>query len=453
MTRAVRLEEIEEFSPVGRLSRQAITENPIVLQGIRRLREGEEIEPFLRAILPDPTHTPHNSTEIADILTTHVTYGERPRLGAFVNKGRATATVTSRVVSHQVSRLRRVPGIDLMVLLAVGDIRDDIVADLTQAATDAGSDYLIIDSVDVARLFISHQKVCPRDGTPFADGKCLQCGTTADRPVELVYKVHEDLVYDIKTEQDCSVALAKRYAANVLTDPHYSRAAIKEVIKEATWKLRGSDFYRNEITKSYFGSQEADAVKLFVYLGLRDEQQNNWICRTQWNRPGLRRGTGWAPLGGTEWVGEIEIDWQPRERYEARHQLFEHGTKGEWGDKIDRVLPQMDALFDEAQSLFATYELGRLDRQALHQSMTELESRALRLSRDAGNQKVPPLECEDADSAFQSLATLLHNIFVPFASWGKGPWNQDQKEALARRYMGYYMEQRPLVQYELRKVR
>lgn len=47
MTRALRLEEIEEFAPVGRLPRHAIMENAEVLEGTRQLREEEEIEPFL----------------------------------------------------------------------------------------------------------------------------------------------------------------------------------------------------------------------------------------------------------------------------------------------------------------------------------------------------------------------------------------------------------------------
>jgi hypothetical protein len=94
----VRLEDLEELIVAGRISRHAITQD--ILVGIRQLNEKNEIEPFLRDILPDPTNTPHTSTEVADILTTHVTFSSsgKPRLAAFVNKGKSYSKVTSEKV-------------------------------------------------------------------------------------------------------------------------------------------------------------------------------------------------------------------------------------------------------------------------------------------------------------------------------------------------------------------
>src|SRR5680860_392796 len=122
MTELIRIEDIEEFRLVRRIPRTEIS--PDILGGIRELDEKTQIEPMLRSILPDPTETAHGSTEIADILTTHVSYGGRARFAAFVNKGKSTRKVTSKRVGYQVYRLRQIPGLHLIILLAVGDIQD-----------------------------------------------------------------------------------------------------------------------------------------------------------------------------------------------------------------------------------------------------------------------------------------------------------------------------------------
>ena len=163
-----RLEDIEEFAVAGRVPRNAVTEE--CLAGVRQLNETEEIEPFLRAILTDPNTTAHTSTEIADIITHHVTCAGTTRLAGFVNKGKSSPKVTSRLISHQILRLRYFPQINIMILLAVGEIQDDARRDLIQVAEDSGADCLVIDAVDIARLFIVHQQICPDDGRPYVSG-------------------------------------------------------------------------------------------------------------------------------------------------------------------------------------------------------------------------------------------------------------------------------------------
>ncbi len=148
----VQLDDIEEFERVKEIPRQAISD--VILSEVRQLDERTQIEPFLRDILADKTETPHGPTEIADIVTTHVTLRGKPTLTAFINKGKGTTKVRAKEVSHQVSRVRRMPGVGLIILLAVGNIQDDIKADLAQAAFDAQIDYMIADATDIARLFI-----------------------------------------------------------------------------------------------------------------------------------------------------------------------------------------------------------------------------------------------------------------------------------------------------------
>ena len=161
----MRLGEIQEFWEVNKISRRAIT--PKILSRVRDLDEKEEIEPFLREILPDFTETPHTSTEIADILTSHITYSGRAHLTAFVNKGKSSPKVTSKQVAHQIMRLKDIDLLDFIVLLAVGDIQDDIKRDVTFMAEQKAADYMIVDAIDIARLFIAYCKICHKDGTPY----------------------------------------------------------------------------------------------------------------------------------------------------------------------------------------------------------------------------------------------------------------------------------------------
>jgi hypothetical protein len=58
----------------------------------------------------------------------------------------------------------RYRGLKCIVLLAVGDIQDDLKRDVFQVAKDGDYDYLIIDAVDVARIFIAYKKLCPTHG-------------------------------------------------------------------------------------------------------------------------------------------------------------------------------------------------------------------------------------------------------------------------------------------------
>lgn len=449
MTELIRIEDIEEFHLVLRIPRVAITNQ--VLVGIRGLDETTQVEPFLRSILPDPTETAHGSTEIADILTTHVTYGGRARHAAFVNKGKSTKKVTTKKVGYQLLELRQMTGLHLMVLLAVGDIQDDVKRDLMRLSHDANSDYMLVDAIDIARLLIAYQKVCPKDGTPFAEGVCPECSKSAEEPLILTIDVFEKPSYEHLDLSDVSTGVAKRYSADILTDRHYTKGTLREVIKEAIWELRRSDYYRSTITQSYFGQQEADCVSLFVYGDRQDKQINNRICRAQWISPELPEKFRPMAWSGQERLGDIVIDWN--DSYDSMRALFERSTKQEWIRKVETVLPKIHDLVIQASTAFDARRAGKISDDDFEQMMTAWEATARALSRGAENEKVPPVECNDAREAFLQLATTAHNIFVPFASWGRVKRDWRYKEWHLRTYLADYQTQLQSFQHEWQKVR
>lgn len=456
MTKSIPLEDVEQFSLVRRVPRESIT--PAMLAGVKQLDERIQIEPFLRSIIHDTTETPHGSTEIADIFTKQINYGGRARLAAFVNKGKATSSVRMTNVGYQVSKLRPIPKLDLMVLLATGDVQDDIRAHLIQTAQDAAADYMIVDAEDIARMFIAYQKVCPKDGTAYVEGVCPTCGTSADEPIELTIKVLDGYHWDYLERHDVSHAGAKRYTANVLASPHYPKAALREVVKEVAWDLRQWNDYRSEITEARFGAQPADCVFMFIYPTLRDAERTNWVCRAQWIRPDLPdrfKPIAWegetTAFKGDENLGNISIDWN--DGYESRRGLFEYEGRQNWARRIEALLPDIESRASLAANLYEARRSGETDDAAFGRAMQALEAETRDITQRASVEKLPPIECKDADHAFTQLVHTLHNICVPFASWAKKKRDWKYHEWHVRTYLGYFREHQDAFRHEWKKVR
>ncbi len=449
MTGLVQLEDIEEFELVRRVPRDAITDD--ILAGVRGLSETQEIEPFLRQILADKTETPHTSTEKADILTTHVTRLGQPRLTAFVNKGRATRQVSARQVAHQIVRLGDIKNVSLMVLLAVGHIQDDVWNVLAATAAGANADYLVIDATDVARLFIAYHKICPKDGTPYAGGRCRRCGASKSEPIELTLRAYEEPYYEVHS-QDVSTGFAKRYQADIVTAPHYSRAALREVIKQATWELRHSSFSRSEQVEACFGDQPADCAFLFVYPSAQDAQQTNWRCRAAWVRPDLpeaARPLGW---GGDEWLGDIEIDWNADYYARRDYGVKRLGKKEEWVRRVKGLVPVADKLAQQTAHLTTGYRQRQLGQHELETALGQLEPEARQLVRQVGEGNWPPPDCQQCDAALRAMLGSLHNMLVPFATQGQAGWDWEQKLRLLESARQQYDQNKERFQYELQKL-
>lgn len=412
MTEPLRIDDLEEFHFASRVPRRAVS--PAVLDGIRRLDERTEIEPFLRAIIADYTETHHGSTEKADILTTQVTVAGEPRFAAFVNKGKSTPKVKSTLVSHQIARLQDIPNVTIMILLAVGEIQDDAKVDLTRAATNAHADYVFADAVDVARLFVAYRKVCGVDGTPFVDDRCPTCGRSREEPLKLLLDIFSAPEYEILSLHEPSTGVAKRYSAELLIPRHYTRPSVREVVREVVRQLRSADYYRSEITKSLFGQEEADVIFLFVYPSLDDRRNANWVCRVQWVNDNLDQR--FRPLGiGGERIDGIAIQWNPN--VDSRRATTVKITKRQWSDGVKSALPLIDQFTQRARDLFAARSGDELDQETFEQLMSSLEFQVRDLVRSHGLDGQPPIDCDEAYRTFSQLTTSVHNLFVPFATW------------------------------------
>lgn len=443
------IEHVEEFELVRRIPRQAI--DNLILAGVRQLDEAHELEPFLREILPDVTETAHSATEIADILTTHVTIRGEPRLAAFVNKGKATPRVTSKLVAHQVIRLQSLQGLNLIVLLAVGNIQDDIKSVFLQVATNMDVDYLIVDAIDVARLLIAHHKLCPKDGVPYQEGRCPACNTAASEPIQLTLDVYEAPTYETVSVEDISTRI-KRCEASIRTDPHYSKAVLREVIKQAVEETKQRRLFNTDQAEVRFGDRDADYVRLFVYLSELDQQMSNHVCRAAWLRPELSEEHASLRLKGDEWLGEIEIDWNSMYQEMRAEWTQRRGTKEAWLSKLAETFPEMERLMQQAKGLLHAYESHEVSQSALQDDLARLEPLARELDERAGSSEIAPFECKDCDNAFQGLRGRFYSTFVGFATWVNEERNWDNKLWLLRYGTRDYEVDRERFLYELSKV-
>jgi hypothetical protein len=440
--------EVEEFNPVARIQRSDIDLE--VLDGIRQLGETTEIEPYLREIIADQTHTAHNSSEIADIITDLTINGKATRT-AFVNKGKSFPKVTAKQVTHQISRLRGIQGLELIVLAASGDIQDDAKRDLFQTASDAGAQALILDAIDLARLFIAHHKICPKDGYSYQNGQCSKCGRSASVPIDLTIQVFEEPIFRTLRHEDNS-AMIKRYRADLLTDPHYPKATIREIIARATNDLKTSRYTSADFEHNRFGDQDAQCVWLFIYQDLYDHQQTNWICRSLWIDPKTPSQYRPSPLDGQEFLGEIEIDWNSN--YTSTKSFWsERQHKHEWLSKIDALIPEITNLAQVATSLLEQLAKNQLAESAFTNSMTKVEERVSEIYHKAQDDVFPPLECQDASSSFRNMLSYWHNIFFLFAPWVKSDRSWENTLWLVKDALKNYTKARTEFDFEWRKVR
>ncbi len=380
-------------------------------------------------------------------MTTHIEVEHRPVFAAFVNKGKSTPKVLASKVSHQISRLGRFPNIDVIVLLAVGEIYDDVKVDLLQTAGLIDADYLIVDVLDVARLFIAYQFVCPKDGNPFIDGKCPVCGGSAEKPIELTISVREELARHI-SQSDNSTGIAKRYSANVVTDRHYGKAAIREVIKETIWELRHSDYYRSDITRVLFGDQEAEVVWLFVYLDESDREQHNWICRAQWISENLTGPARPKDLNGNDHIGAINIEWNSM--HQARRETLHRRSKREWFEDVDSLVPRMESTIARVQTLYGALRSGTVEEVQFFDSMAEVEQASTQLYLESGSSHAAPLECAIANQSYQQAITSFSNVSLPFrrqkSSWKQMDWH-------LRTYLDQFEQDLQRLKLDLERVR
>lgn len=159
--------EVKDF-PIADLS-------PDLILAVKRLDEREEFEPFLRSILTDTSPTPHGPAGIVDIFTHQVAVNGQHGMAAFILKGKSFPTIRPSDVSHQIYRLKKIDGLKFAIFAAPGTILDAAKEQFVATCEEIKCFYSIFNAEDLARLFVAHGFLCPRDASRIAAGRC-KCG-------------------------------------------------------------------------------------------------------------------------------------------------------------------------------------------------------------------------------------------------------------------------------------
>ena len=430
MSQLVNIQDIDQFYEVVNVPQGAITLD--ALRGVRQLDERRELEPMLREVLWDPTDTPHGPTEIADILTTKVRVRGQRGLAAFVVKGKSFVKVRSGDIGHQVLRLRQLPGLRLMVLVAVGHIQDNARRDFVQVALDAGSDHLIVDAIDCARLLIAYEKICPADGTPYGPEGACRSGHKQDKGTKLTMRARDGMHYEIPDLRDVSHGGARRLTAKVLLDAHYDRDLLREIIREATCRVRLSSYCRGELVRKRWGNSQAHVVWLYLAADLQDLFSANWLAQTQWIDPDLDQSMRPIELSASEHVDTIAVSWNESHTTMQRFYRDHSVDKGRALAQLEPLVAHASAIGNRIADWFDELESGDLAEDTVMARIRSASSRIDTISDRASNLSFPPQDVRDYDARAQSLFAHLGNMALYYSERGVETWSRKNRRVLMR---------------------
>lgn len=451
MSRLIKPQDVDQFERILRVPEASVS--AAVLTGVRGLDERRELEPAMQEILFDPNETPHGPTEIVDVLTTRaIVRGER-KLTGIILKGRGTPKVRSRDVAHQFIRARTIPGLQLLILCAVGDIEDDAQRDFVTTALDAGADYLILDRVDTARLLLAYEKICPIDGTRYSEEGVCSNGHGMDKGISLEVRVREDLVREIPRLQDVSTAGAKRYSAVILTDRHYDREAMRMVLTTALAEVRTANYHRNDFLKKRWSGTDAHVVWLFLGCSHEDMRSGNWRARALWVHEKLPDQWRPMPLKADEEHEGMSIIWN--NNYDFMREWFASRTapKGTYLETIHPVMDRVMAFAAHATQLLNSYLSRNIDDDYLTAQMQLRADEVNDIALRSTNFSFPPADLEDFDLACHEIIGTVHNMYLPFTELGLQTWGLESRIQILIQYAQLYIEQRKKLEFERAKIR
>lgn len=412
MARLLRITEIQEFTEVGRIPEAAVTEE--ILSNVALLDEKTQLELWIQEIIRSHDQTPHGPTEIADIISTRVTVGGIPKYTAFILKGKSFQKVRAKDVAHQITRLRRLEGVELAVFVAVGDIQDDVYDEFIHQALELGCDYLVVTKFDLARLLVAYDKICEKDGLSFDNGTCPQ-GHPQRREIVLRYKVREAFQWELLKLQDASHGLAKRLAATVLTDKHFTQDALRTVISEVVPRIRTDTYVRSKLVATQWGNSPAHVVWVYLGLDMDDVKDSNWICMACWIDPDLKED--YRPAWHYDELHDgIMLKWNSD--YHAMKRLWSRYTGGKHDviRRIEKIVEQIQPLVELLDLTFTAFQQGAVTELSFTKLIQSKSKQAEKLQRESSDCPSPPLECVDYSQRFHSAMACFSNLFLVYTS-------------------------------------
>jgi hypothetical protein len=441
------LEDIDNFNKANDWPRESASG---IADAIRNLDEKLYIEPSIRDIICDLTETAHGPSERADILTEVIKIHGRPKLAAFVIKGKSYQKVIAKDVTHQLVRLKDIKGLDIAVFVAVGDIQDNARNEFYRVCEEGRFSSLLIDRWELARLLVAYQKICPDDGSFLKDGKCIKCEFIAGKEEQPQREKMPN--YTILTLEDVSHAIAKRYSANILIKQDLTKEEIKNIIIKATEDIKKKQYYRNDMTRERWDNLPANIVWLFVYKFLEDYLTTNWICRSSWIDPNLKKDFRPHSFNTGEFIKDIELDWNKNYQFKKDWYREHTAEKDKSLENIDNALSILEPIMEKVRNFSDAYELKTLQHQIYIKEMQALMKNVENLLISSGDWPFSTLECKDLDDEVQKLITLSYNAVMPYSGEGLKLWDENQRVAMVKQNLKDFFKLLPIVLYKRKQL-
>ena len=247
--------------------------------------------------------------------------------------------------------------------------------------------------------------------------------------------------------------MAKRYSAILLTNPHYSRDIIRNIIREKTEEMKHREYYRTPRVEERWGKTPAHVVWLYVASSLEDVQNHNWRCTSCWIDPALPED--FRPLlpGDREILDGIEISWN-KEYHPLAQYLSEDRSapKEVYLREVDTVCKILIGLGNNVVEKFQAYSAGTLSEADLIQHMQALTPQEAEVSRRSRTHPRPPLECDAYGNACSNLSATVDNMFLFYSPWGLETWPQKNRDYLMREAIELFEENKVAIDYERKKI-
>lgn len=257
--------------------------------------------------------------------------------------------------------------------------------------------------------------------------------------------------YTIGSINDVSHGAAKRYLLRVILNREHTQAEIIGLVKSATAEAVNCEYHRSDITRRHWRNQPAHVVWLNIYPSAEDEQNNNFICQSEWFSEHLQ--AEFLPLsnGGEEICPNIKVSWNndylTTAMFNSKHTI----TKEEFLLKVNNLAEMIKPLLIIACDAVKSYKSGQLDFHDLQVTLGKEYREIDDIYRQSNDVGLSPYECKDISTKFESLVAHAHNVYLPFSGIGK-EFDEDQVIFNINSQSKYYYEAVEEFSFELNKV-
>lgn len=268
----------------------------------------------------------------------------------------------------------------------------------------------------------------------------------------LVKKLPVHKSYTVGSTEDNSHGAAKRYSLTIILNKEHTQAEIIELIKNATREAINTEYHRSEITRSHWRDHPAHVVWLTIYPSAEDEQNNNFVCQSEWFSANL--SDDFLPMSNDgELIGMgIRVRWNDRylesSRFYAKHTITKEAFIMQVSELATLSVPLVAAAVEslsQLQSNMINFELFSTHLTVKFEYTNDIYTQGTDLG-------LAPFECKDVSRKFQSLITHANNVYLPFSAMGEEGFELSQTVFNINSQSKFFYEALAGFEYELQKV-